>query len=984
MNEKRIEIVESETEGVVVVRVRGVPEKPSDARFRIGYRYTNEWLGEDGYWRRTMTLISPRDWRHQDDVLELMIGPDIHGSIEANQPVRIEVPSVDAGQVLLWPSFGARAETEPADSSPERRAPLGVAAAAELSAAAAAAAASLTPQPLVDDTPKSASGATAEPAASPKSKSASPAETKAKPKAAAEAKANKSAQAKAANGSSPKQKETAAATPSPTKAAEPKPAQPSANRMTVQIDSTALRSAAASSGATMSADSGAKRSEPSFSADEPSPAPTAASAPPKAPSSGIDATMSANGRADDGFGHSKSFNDNPFSASEDRAEEEPLPSGATSVRESKAAPDGAQERSARRRSITQRKRHPKRAAGGADDMGEPFTSASPRGRARSGYSDTSPPSSSLGAMANEYTTGGMGARSTAIVPAPQHGGDDELAADPGFPVRDPMRDSGANIWPMALAVIIGLGVGVAGFAGYFALNASTSNDALIAGAGDTAEAARVAELSEETNALREQLAQLTNRLNTSELGANAQEVAPGAAQGDVSGAAISAETNQLRADLQAALNAREQAIKRITELERTLNAAEARSEALQRDTFAAEERADALQGELSSAQQQLTALRSDNADGGANAAALIAEKDEALARVTALETELAGIRTTLSETENERDGALSQASDLQFRIAELQSSITDLERARDDAEARIAAASSSNEERSDLEAALVESEASVITAQRARDDALAEVEQLRTRVAEVDALTNELARLQAAESDANDRVAELESALSKAQAEAETANEAASGSQRTLDALNAAEQAREEAVQLAQATEREAAQLADRLASAEAERVQLLQELQDARSQLNQAASSGDAEAIAALQRELGFVQNQLVDMTRERDDALSRLALGQNTQSPPSFSANAAATPPPAETSQRATSVTSVTDASAEDRVDAAFAAAADLLPSRSIQRSKLRMRLLNGEPIIDSVRGELGLRYVRFDQLVDVLCQSLPDQCN
>ena len=45
-----------------------------------------------------MTLISPKDWRHSDgDVLELMIGADIHGSIEANQPVRIEVPSVDAG-----------------------------------------------------------------------------------------------------------------------------------------------------------------------------------------------------------------------------------------------------------------------------------------------------------------------------------------------------------------------------------------------------------------------------------------------------------------------------------------------------------------------------------------------------------------------------------------------------------------------------------------------------------------------------------------------------------------------------------------------------------------------------------------------------------------------------------------------------------------------------------------------------------------------
>ena len=32
MNEKRIEIVESETEGVVLVRVRGVPEKPNDAQ----------------------------------------------------------------------------------------------------------------------------------------------------------------------------------------------------------------------------------------------------------------------------------------------------------------------------------------------------------------------------------------------------------------------------------------------------------------------------------------------------------------------------------------------------------------------------------------------------------------------------------------------------------------------------------------------------------------------------------------------------------------------------------------------------------------------------------------------------------------------------------------------------------------------------------------------------------------------------------------
>ncbi|MBX2854071.1 MAG: hypothetical protein KTR21_03735 [Rhodobacteraceae bacterium] len=977
MNEKRIEIVESETEGVVVVRVRGVPEKPNDARFRIGYRYTNEWLGEDGYWRRTMTLISPRDWRHEGDVLELMIGPDIHGSIEANQPVRIEVPSVDAGQVLLWPSFGARADSEPAEPSPERRAPLGVSAAAELSAAAAAAAASLTPQPLVDEAPKPAAtgAAPAKTPASAKSNGAAPVQADAK--APSEKAASKPAAPTAAEAPKPKEAKPADKTASPVKA--DKATAP--NRMTVQIDSTALRNAAASNGAAPPAENGALRSEPSFSAQDPAPVVAASAAAEAQAKAGAPASMSANGRDSDGFGQSKVFKDDPFSASSDPASADPLPTGATSVRESKAAAfEGAQERSARRRSITQRKRHPKRAQNESEDVGDPYTHAAPRSRGRSGYSDTSPPSSNLGAMASEYTSGGGMARSTAIVPAPHHENDDELAADPGFPSRASRRDSGSNIWPMSLAVIIGLGVGVAGFAGYVALNSSSGSDALVA-AADSAEATRMAALAQETNALRDQLAQLTNRLNTSEIGGGdgGQPASVQDAQDQVASQAVAAEANQLRADLQAALNAREQAIKRITELERTLNASEARSEALQRDTFAAEERAESLQTELTSLQQQVTALNAEGSDGGAADAAVIAEKDAALSRISVLETELGGLRSTLSEAETERDSALSQAADLQFRIAELQSSITDLERARDDAESRVAAASSADEARSDLESALVESEAAVITAERTRDEALEEVEQLRTRVAEVDALTNELARLQSAETDAQSRVADLEAALSKAQSEAEQATEAASGSQRTLDALNAAEQAREEAVQLAQATEREAAQLADRLAAAESERGQLLQQLQEARTRLNET-SSGDAEAVASLQRELGYLQNQLVDMQRERDDALARLAQGQGQA--PSFGSNTAQ--PPAETSQRPTSVTSVTGSSNEAKVDAAFAAADDLLPSRTIQRSKLRMRLLNGEPIIDSVRGELGLRYVRFDQLVDVLCQSLPDQCN
>ena len=981
MNEKRIEIVESETEGVVVVRVRGVPEKPSDARFRIGYRYTNEWLGEDGYWRRTMTLISPQDWRHEGDVLELMIGSDIHGSIEANQPVRIEVPSVDAGQVLLWPSFGARADSEPSEPSPERRAPLGVSAAAELSAAAAAAAASLTPQPLVDEGAKPAASTPAAssetPVASKANGSASvKAETKAAPTENADA---QPALQKSKEPSKPKESKSAekpAASPKSDKAAA------SPNRMTVQIDSTALRNAAASNGATAAAENGAMRTEPSFSAQDPAPVPSSTASAQTQSKSNTSAAAPANGRGDS-FAQSKPFNGDPFSASEDPLSAAPLPSGATSVRESKAAaPEGVQERSARRRSITQRKRHPKRTQGDSEGLGDTYTPpATPRGRGRSSYSETSPPSSSLGAMASEYTSSAGAARGTAIVPAPHHEHDDELAADPGFPSRDVRRDTGSNIWPMSLAVIIGLGVGVAGFAGYVALNSTSSPEAITAGESNSAEAARMAALTQETNALREQLSQLTNRLNTSELGASGQQISAPNAQEDVAQAAAAAEANQLRADLQAALNAREQAIKRITELERTLNASEARSEALQRDTFAAEERADTLQQEIAALQQQLNSSTAEA--GGAEAASEVQEA--ALERITALETELSGVRSSLSAAETERDSALSQAADLQFRIAELQSSITDLERARDDAETRASAASSADEARSDLEAALVESEAEVITAQRTRDEALAEVEQLRTRVAEVDALTNELARLQSAETEAQTRVEQLETALAKAEAEVEQANEAASGSQRTLDALNAAEQAREEAVQLAQATEREAAQLADRLASAESERVQLLQQLQDANARLDNS-SAGDAEAIASLQRELGFLENQLVDMQRQRDDALARLAQGQGqtTASDQIPSYGSGAVQQPAETSQRPTSVTSVTGSSAEAKVDAAFAAAADLLPSRTIQRSKLRMRLINGEPIIDSVRGELGLRYVRFDQLVDVLCQSLPDQCS
>ena len=229
--------------------------------------------------------------------------------------------------------------------------------------------------------------------------------------------------------------------------------------------------------------------------------------------------------------------------------------------------------------------------------------------------------------------------------------------------------------------------------------------------------------------------------------------------------------------------------------------------------------------------------------------------------------------------------------------------------------------------------------------------------------------------------------------MTRAQAEAAAASEAASGSQRTLDALNAAEQAREEAVQLAATTEREATQLAERLAAAETERGQLQQELVAARRQLDAAASGGSQEA-ATLRRELEFVQEQL-----KRKRCASVIKPWRNCPAPAVHAvlrwsegntARSLETGGAKQVSFRLAvgvvghRIIYGRRLAPKSRVDAAFAAASDVLPQRSDpSAANCGMRLINGEPIIDSVRGELGLRYVRFDQLVDVLCQSLPEQC-
>ena len=95
-----------------------------------------------------------------------------------------------------------------------------------------------------------------------------------------------------------------------------------------------------------------------------------------------------------------------------------LPNGATSVRDSQAAEAAAseseQDRSSRRRSLTQRKRHPKRVQQSMDDAADPYAQVGV-GQGRPGFSETSPPSSSLGHMANEFAADRV-ARSTAIVP----------------------------------------------------------------------------------------------------------------------------------------------------------------------------------------------------------------------------------------------------------------------------------------------------------------------------------------------------------------------------------------------------------------------------------------------------------------------------------------------------------------------------------------------------------------------------------------
>ncbi|MEL6281968.1 MAG: hypothetical protein AAFQ73_04345 [Pseudomonadota bacterium] len=116
----RIEVVqdgEMESRGFAVIRIPNVYTRPTDVSFRIGYRYTNEWLGEDGYWRRSMTLIQPRDWRFRDGSLELLIGPEVVRAIEPDQPVRIECPGANAEHVLLWPTLGL-GEGAPAPAAP--------------------------------------------------------------------------------------------------------------------------------------------------------------------------------------------------------------------------------------------------------------------------------------------------------------------------------------------------------------------------------------------------------------------------------------------------------------------------------------------------------------------------------------------------------------------------------------------------------------------------------------------------------------------------------------------------------------------------------------------------------------------------------------------------------------------------------------------------------------------------------------------------
>lgn len=877
MADKRIEVVQTdakEATGRALVRVLDVKTKPTDVRFRIGYRYTNEWLGQDGFWRRSMTMIEPQDWRHENDVLELTIGPEVQSSIEPNQPIRIEVPGVDAGQVVLWPS------------DLDTNASSGAATATE------AAIASLTAEKTAADAPSYGDGAPSNGAEAAVAGTGEDADANSETRAA-QARAIAAAQTIATGHGSP------------------------ASRM---------------------------REKPPLA-----PRPPQRSTPPT--EAELDAELA---------GLVRPSSDDPM-----------IP---TSVRGSTAL-DRVDAPAQKRRSLTRRRRHPKRAY-----HGDPGLTAD------------------VGTIPIPSKN--------AIVPAPHY----NTSADEVE--RAPQRDGQQALWRLPLAIMIGLGAGAGGYAAYQATVPGASIDParLIeierrlaereAAAAAVAQApaegeARLADLTAENASLRAEISELTEQVGASAPVAGESEQVAALADALQS---LEAENAELVLDLEAALA-------KLPELEQRAATAE-RSLTEQSAAFLVEK--STLASQLDETRSALETARLD-----------IETAREARDAAEAL----------IEGAEIERNQAQAQAADLQFSIARLEAEITQMADARDVALSRVATL---EQAATDQNAATVDGDqarAELSTAQTELAAARQEVETLSAsletlrqerdaatqRAAEASAEAGELASLRAErdelrrslDTERTERAAvEQELAATEAEisdAEATAQENRAGANQRALTALNAAEIARAEAIEATEIERARVQELSAELAamradletaraasSDEAEAAELrtaLAETQRAREMATIEATAARAE-IAALQTQLAELEDIEPAMTEAQASQLREAAARAERQNSQAQAEIAALRRQVASLSSQTRSVPTAATIPAdpsrtEAAIDTAFTNAGDLLPTRSIQRSKLRMRLMEGEQVFSAVRGELGLRYSKFDELVDSLCESLPEQC-